>query len=302
MRFLRHQAMVLTLPWDAAPAQELAAELNLPLEVASVGRFPDQETKLRIPAVGDVTIVYAALNDPDWKLFPIILALSALRDHGAERIVLAAPYLCYMRQDKAFREGEPVSQRVFAEVLSPWIDRIVTIEPHLHRIADLAQAFQRVEATSLSAERGFAIMLSDRANGAERILIGPDEEAEAWTRRVAQAADLPYAVMSKVRSGDRKVDVSLSDSVNLDGKHVILIDDVCSSGATLRRAAELAHARGACRVDAMVAHALCTEADLAALQRSGIHRLQSLATVRHPTNVASAARILAQGLGDVIIE
>ncbi|MEL6322689.1 MAG: ribose-phosphate diphosphokinase [Pseudomonadota bacterium] len=284
------------MPWDASPAQELAIELGIAFDVAAVDRFPDRETKLRIPAAGHVTILYATLNDPDWKLFPLLLTASALRDHGAGRIVLAAPYLSYMRQDKAFQTGEPVSQQVYAQVLSPWIDRIVTIEPHLHRIKSLSEAFATIESTSLSAEEGFVSMLGAHRNGKDRILIGPDAEAEAWTQAIAARSNLPYAVMSKVRSGDRKVSVSLPDAVDVSDKDVVLVDDVCSSGTTLRRAAELALARGCNRVDAMVAHALCTEEDLDGLRQSGIQRFQSIATVRHETNAVSAAGILADAL------
>ena len=88
--------------------------------------------------VGDAsptTIIYAALDHPNDKLLAILFAADALRRAGATRLVLVAPYLCYMRQDAAFHKSEAISQKIVGRLLAAAVDRIITVDAHLHRTA-----------------------------------------------------------------------------------------------------------------------------------------------------------------------
>ena len=58
------------------------------------------------------TIIYAPLDQPNDKLLAILFAAEALAARRRQRLVLVAPYLCYMRQDAAFQQGEAISQKV----------------------------------------------------------------------------------------------------------------------------------------------------------------------------------------------
>jgi ribose-phosphate pyrophosphokinase len=66
-------------------------------------RFPDGELRVTVGPAAPTTIIYAALDRPNDKLLAILFAAEALRRDGARRLILVAPYLCYMRQDAAFR-------------------------------------------------------------------------------------------------------------------------------------------------------------------------------------------------------
>ena len=79
----------------------------------------------------------AAWIGPNEKAMGLFLLASTLRDLGAKRILLAAPYLGYMRQDRTFLDGEGVSARYFSRFLSSFLDGLVTVDPHLHRIRRL---------------------------------------------------------------------------------------------------------------------------------------------------------------------
>ena len=86
-------AVILGFADSMAAADRLGASLGLPVHEVAVHRFPDNEALVRIPASAQSVILYRSLDDPDHKLIELILAASAARDGGAERVTLVAPYL-----------------------------------------------------------------------------------------------------------------------------------------------------------------------------------------------------------------
>ena len=88
-------------------SRNLAAALEMPWELVSSHRFPDGEVKLKLPAdLPERVIVCRSLDRPNEKLVELLLTARAAREQGVKQLTLVAPYLCYMRQDKAFRPGE----------------------------------------------------------------------------------------------------------------------------------------------------------------------------------------------------
>jgi phosphoribosylpyrophosphate synthetase len=80
------------------------------------------------------TVVLAcSLARPDEKTLPLLFAADAARDLGAAKVLLAAPCLAYLRQDRRFHAGEAVTSRSYAALLSRAFDALVTADPHLHR-------------------------------------------------------------------------------------------------------------------------------------------------------------------------
>lgn len=298
----RESVVIAAMPQDVLPARRLGASMDSPVVPIEVSRFPDGETKLRIPEAAATTILYGSLYDPDPKFFPLILAASVLRDLGAREIVLVAPYLCYMRQDKAFQRGEPVSQKVMGQTLSPWIDYIVTVEPHLHRTKGLDAIFPNIKATMIPAAPLLSKLLQCEQSHQEALVIGPDREAIEWTRAVAQLCGLSFTTMEKKRHGDRHVRLTLDPEISVEGKKIFLIDDVASTGETLGAAARILKKRGAKEVEALVAHALCGDEDLARLKEAGILQLKSTDTVPHSTNAIHIAPLLAQSIEKEIFD
>jgi len=105
--------LVLSLPASAAAGAALAAELGCPAATIDCHRFPDGESRIVLPSSPPAHVAFSAsLDDPDAKLVALMLAARTARELGASVLTLVAPYLCYMRQDQAFRPGEAVSQRI----------------------------------------------------------------------------------------------------------------------------------------------------------------------------------------------
>ena len=288
--------LVAAAPGERAPAQRLADLLGAPLTPVEIHRFPDGESRVSVAEAGRTAIVYCSLDRPNEKLVELALAASALRDLGAERLVLVAPYLCYMRQDKAFHPGEAVSQRVIGAMLARAFERVVTIEPHLHRVHSLADVFPGREATALSAAPLLAEMIRRDGDSEKALIVGPDMESRPWTEAIADELGADFLVLEKTRRGDGDVAITIAQDAPVAGARAYLVDDIASTGSTLAVAARLLMQKGAARVEAVVAHALCGASDLERMLAAGIARLRSTDSVAHSTNAIEVAPLLAGAL------
>ena len=114
-------------------------------------RFPDGEIRLRLPdALPERVVLLRTLDHPNEKLVDLLLAARTARLLGARHLTLVAPYLAYMRQDIAFVPGEAISQRIVGRFLAELFDAVVTVDPHLHRVATLQEAVPVGQAVVLS--------------------------------------------------------------------------------------------------------------------------------------------------------
>lgn len=275
---------------DAGPAGRLAEAMRLGLARIDLHRFPDGESLPTVRDTADHAIVYRSLDRPDDKLMPLLLAVDALRRAGARRISLVAPYMPYLRQDTVFAPGQPLSRDVIGALLGEQIDDLTTVDPHLHRTHDLSPVFAGKPVRVLSAVPAMAKALGPAP---DTIVLGPDSESAPWARTLASALGAPFQTLAKTRSGDRLVDLALPDPPLFAGRRVILIDDICSSGATLLLALRRLAEAGAARVDLAVVHALFDAITETRLLAAGAARIVSSDSCRHPTNQVALAPLLA---------
>jgi len=283
--------LLLAFDDEAAAAQALADALGLPWALVERHRFPDGESRLRLPAdLPPQLLLLRGLHQPNHKLVELLIALPAARALGARQILLVAPYLAYMRQDMAFHPGEAVSQRHIATLLAAHVDGLVTVDPHLHRIASLDEVMPGCRSMALSAAPLLGAWVARHVPGA--LLLGPDEEALQWVAAAGQAHGMDHAVCRKQRLGDREVRVALP-ALPLAGRAVVLMDDVASTGRTLVEAATAVLAAGAASVDVAVTHALFVGDALAQLRSAGVRHVWSSDAVPHATAVVPLAGLLA---------
>ena len=271
-------------------AEALAEALGIPCNIVRKHRFPDGENKITLPSsLPGHVICCRSLDHPNEKLLELLLAIKTARELGAKVVTLVAPYLCYMRQDKAFQPGEAVSQRIVGSFLADLFDNVITVDPHLHRIQRLEQVIPATRSLNLSATALMADFLVERLQNP--VLLGPDSEAEQWVGAVAKPSKWEYGVCEKLRSGDREVEITLP-GIDLRGREVVIVDDVASSGHTLLEAIKGCHAGNARQVDVLVTHALLDDDAKQQLARAGVRNIWSTDSVTHDSNVIPLCGLL----------
>jgi len=275
-------------------ARGLAEALSVPCATIQRHRFPDGESRLRLPPrLPARVLMLRGLQQPNEKLAELMLAAAGARELGASELVLVSPYLAYMRQDMAFSPGEVVSQRHLGHALAAWFDVVVTVDPHLHRIQRLEDVVVGRRCITLSAAGPIGHWVAARQPDA--LLVGPDAESAQWVAVAAREAGLPFLVCEKSRHGDQDVDVRLPPAA-WTGRSVVLVDDVASTGRTLRQAASGVLAAGAASVDVAVTHALFVGSALRELRDAGVRRVWSTDCIPHESNTISVLPMIAQAL------
>jgi ribose-phosphate pyrophosphokinase len=259
-------------------------------------KFPDGESYVRImeDVAGRRIVLVSALNDPDENLMGALLAAGAARANGAQEIGLAIPYLPYMRQDKAFHAGEPVSAVHFARILSQFSDWVVTIDPHLHRFRSLGEVFGAVPARRVTAVPAIADWI--RSTFSRPLIIGPDSESSQWANAIAALIGAPVLVLEKTRTGDRSVQIDSPHVGQLGDHQPVIVDDIVSTGTTMAELVSGLVSAGFKPPACCCVHPLFVEGAHQRLLQAGALQVVSCDTVRHPSNRISVGNLFAEGV------
>lgn len=278
-------------------AKTLADAMRIDYQEISRHAFPDGESLIQVPTeLPAHVVVVRSLDQPNSKIIELLFSAAALRKHGAERITLVAPYLCYMRQDTENRPGEAVSQQIIGKLLAENFDDVITVDPHLHRVSKLEQVIPMQNALAISAGDPIGQFLKSKLK--KGMLVGPDSESEQWVKKIASKIGFLYVVAAKIRTGDKQVDINIPEQ-NYKNQNIVIIDDMASTGRTVAHAAERLLQAGAKQVDVVVTHPLfCGDAEQY-IKQSGVANIWSTNSIAHPTNVISLTGLLAKYIKEI---
>lgn len=286
------QTLVIGFPDYQIQAREFAEALEVNYSTLKVHHFPDGESKVQLPAtISEQVILFCSLDSPNSKLIELILAASGVRTMGAKKISLVAPYLCYMRQDKSFNQGEVISQQVIGQLLAGYFDKVLTVDAHLHRIHKLSDAIPVPQAINITATNAMAHFIEQHVKRA--YLLGPDGESEQWVADIANHYQMDYGVATKERYGDRDVKVTIPDA-QYQGRNIVLVDDVASTGKTLLEAVKALAKYQPSSISVLVTHALFVDNSMEQLAQAGVTNIWSCDSINHSTNVVKLAPFLAE--------
>lgn len=276
-------------------AAHLCAETGMELGEIVWRQFPDGESYVRLlSSVRERDVVLlCTLDRPDTKALALLFAADKAREMGARRVGLVAPYLAYMRQDKAFNEGEAVTSVTFARLLSRTFDALITVDPHLHRHSDLGAVYS-IPAIAVQAAPAIAGWI--RQEVPNPVLVGPDEESGQWVEEIAGLAGARYAVLRKERRGDYDVSISAANLPDLSNLTPVIIDDIASSARTMIEAVHILREAAAAAPIAIVVHPILAGDAFGKLQAAGTGRIVSTDTIAHPSNAISVVPQIAAAL------
>ncbi len=274
-------------------AKELAENLEKSLGKIHVEPFPDGEIGVEIlenVRGRDVFVLQSIARNPNRYLVELLIIIDALKRASAKSIAAIIPYYGYARQDRKDRGREPITAKLVANLLeTAGATRALTMDLHTEQI----QGFFDIPVDNL-----YALPVLVHAIQKEKlknlVVVSPDVGSNKMARRYAEELHAEIAFVDKRRKS--ATDVEFSALIGeVEGKDVVIVDDICSTGGTLRLAAKTCKKHGAKRVIAAVSHSLIDErANLEGIDK--MFKTNSIPVKKeHPNcEVVSIAPFLAQ--------
>jgi ribose-phosphate pyrophosphokinase len=238
---------------STALAERVSRELsNAPFGIPFTKRFPDGEMYVRVGGRlegEDVVVVQSTRTDAD--LLELLLLEDAAREAGARRVFVVVPYFGYARQDRRFFPGEPVSARTLCRHVELDADAVVTVDLHSPQTL-LHFSKPSFEASGVPA---IARLLTERPVD---LLVSPDRGGIDRVKRMAKLLDKPWIALEKKRIDSEHVELRFPGDAphSVEGKQVVLVDDVITTGGTIVEAAKLLKRRNATAISVACTHGL----------------------------------------------
>jgi len=229
------------------------------LEV-EIRKFPDGEKYVRVSGEGDEAIVVQSTYFPqDEHLIELLLLGDALKEKGFKKLIAVVPYLAYSRQDRVTKDGEPISVRAIMRAVGIYYDELYVFDLHNPKTLE----FFPKKAVNLSPARAIAEYFKDKLR--EGIVLAPDRGALERARAVAEILGVEFSYFEKKRISPTEVQMTPVD-IDVEGKNVLIVDDIISTGGTMIRAANILRKMGAKRIYVVATHGVFAEG---AIERVG---------------------------------
>ncbi len=255
-------------------AQEIGKCLGINLGKAVIETFPDGEIGAQILESvrgRDVFVLQSIARRPSFYLMELLVLVDALKRSSARSINAVISYFGYARQDRRGRVREPVTAKLVANLLEKaGVTRVLTMDLHTEQI----QGFFDIPLDNLYARP--VLLESLRRLKMDRcVVVTPDIGSIRLARSFAEALKVDLAIVDKRRVNAKQVEMSALIG-DVEGRDVLLVDDMCSTGGTLKTASFVCKDRGAKRVFAAVTHGLMVGG---AFEESAIEKMLMTDTV-----------------------
>ncbi len=272
---------VVACPSSPLLAKRIAEVLNAPLAAVTYKRFPDGEMYVRVESNEKEHIVVGSINSND-DLVTLLLVLDALK--GESYVVI--PYMGYARQDKVFIEGEAVSIRAVARAIESTVAKIFTVNIHSKEAASHFKKLVNIDAMPL---------IGENYSGKDIVMVSPDEGSIERVKVAAKFAGCSWDYLEKKRIDATTVEIS-PKSMDVSNAHVVIVDDIISTGGTVVEAARKLMELGARSVEAACVHAVLANFAAVKLFCSGIKDIVATDTVESIFSRISVAKIVAEAI------
>jgi len=264
---------VLLFPGSSHPtlAKEIADDLGISLGKIALSKFPDGEYNVQIleNVRGRHTFVLQTVAlDPNNHLMELMIIIDALRRASASEISVIIPYFGYCRQDRKDRPRVPITAKLVANLLvNAGATRVVTMDLHAGQL----QGFFDIPVDDLHSgailARSFKSVVTENF-----VVVAPDIGSVKLAKDYASYLNCDFAVTYKQRLNASNIKASMLIG-DVNGKDVLLADDMCTTAGTLISAAKACREKGANRIFAAVTHGLFVESALERLNDSHIELL-----------------------------
>ncbi|MDD5561602.1 MAG: ribose-phosphate pyrophosphokinase [Candidatus Omnitrophica bacterium] len=235
-------------------AKDICKDLKVKLQDALVGRFSEGEIRVKINENvrgKDVFIVQPTCPPSNDNLMELLIMIDALRRASAQRITAVIPYFGYARQDRKDQPRVPITAKLVANLLTiAGANRILTMDLHAGQI----QGFFDIPVDHLFSVGVFVDYFS-KMNIKDLVVVSPDVGSIKMARAYAKRVSSGLAIIDKRRVSPEKAE-AVHIMGEVEGKNVIIIDDLIATGSSLIEAVEALKKAGARAIYAAIAHGI----------------------------------------------
>jgi ribose-phosphate pyrophosphokinase len=283
-----------------ALTEQIALGLNLPLGEMKSRHFPDREISIEIEedVYGKkVIVVQSIARQPNEYLMELLLIVDGLKRAAAKEIIAVIPYLGYCRQDRIDKCSVPITAKLVAGLIeAAGVNQLITVDLHAPQV----QGFFDIPVHHLHGWPLLAQAVID--DGWEiGIVVGPDIGSIKIADAFAERLGVEMAIIDKHRISAEEV-IASELIGNVNGKNVLLADDMCSTGATLASAAKACREKGAHKIIAAVTHPLLVGSALQLLEHSPIDVLYVMDTIALQDDVRACKKVRCISCADLICQ
>ena len=261
-------------------AEAICKYMGIKLGSSTVTAFPDGETFIKIEENvrgEDVFVVQSTCPPTNHNLMELFIMIDALRRASAARITAVIPFYGYARQDRKDQPRVPITAKLVANLLvAAGTHRMLAMDLHAQQI----QGFFDIPVDHLYAAPVMYQYLRKK-HLPDLVVVSPDVGGLKMAYAYAQTMKAELAIVAKQRRSATEVE-SMAVIGEVQGKSVLMVDDLTETAGTLTMAADLLHQRGAKRIFACVSHAVLNDVGVERLRKSRIDELITTDTVLRP--------------------
>jgi ribose-phosphate pyrophosphokinase len=281
-------------------AEDICRNINVPLGEATVTSFPDGETFVKIDENirgHDVFIIQSTCPPTNHHLMELLIMIDAARRASAQRITAVLPFYGYARQDRKDQPRVPITAKLVANLLvSAGANRILTMDLHSQQI----QGFFDIPVDHLYASPVFFEHLSKGKKNDSLVVCSPDVGGMKMAAAYADLMGASLGMVAKRRKSATAVE-AISVVGEVEGRDILLVDDITETAGTLMAAAKMLRERGARSIKAAVSHSILNDVAYERLRSRIIDELITTNTVPIdtkglPVTVLNVAPLLGQAI------
>lgn len=261
-------------------AQKIAQALDTELGNIDVGQFSDGEIYVKINEVvrgTDCFVIQSTSNPVNNNLMELLITVDGLNRASAGRITAVIPYYGYARQDRKARARDPITARMVADLLGvAGVDRVLTMDLHSAQIPGFfSMPVDHMYGNPILVD--YYKKKIDEVKG-DFVVVAPDVGSVKRSRAFAEELDVPLAIIDK-RRPEANVSKVMSVIGDVEGKNVIMVDDMIDTAGTIVNAANAMNDKGALRVFACCTHPVLSGPAIERIEKSAIEELVVLDTI-----------------------
>ena len=265
---------------NRALAEEICSSIGVPLGDATVNCFPDGESFVKINENirgADAYFIQSTCPPTNHHLMELLIMIDAAKRASTQRITAVIPFYGYARQDRKDQPRVPITAKLVANLLvAAGTNRILTMDLHAQQI----QGFFDIPVDHLYAAPVMYDYLKKK-NLTNLVVVSPDAGGIKMAHAYSQTLEAELAIVAKRRKSATEVE-SMAVIGEIDGKNVLLVDDLTETAGTLTSAAAILKTKGAKKIIACVSHAILGDTGIERLRKSAIDELITTDTVQRP--------------------